>query len=290
MLKQPLIPASDNRFAISVDVEDYFQVWAFSDAISKKSWDGFDFRFGEMTRRCLDLFDRNGANATFFTLAWVAERDKALIREICSRGHEVASHGLDHTKVHDQTSDEFFADASEAKQRLEDISGQAVNGYRAAGFSIDQTTPWAYERLSEAGYLYSSSSHPIAHDHYGDASAPLTPHYPDTNADIIEAPVAVREMMGRRVSCAGGGWFRLMPYAWSRHLLKSVEREGSAPVIFYFHPWEIDAAQPRIKNSSLKSKLRHYTGLRAMEGKLEKLTRDWSWSRIDDVLQLRSAS
>lgn len=289
MDKQFPAPAIDNRFAISVDVEDYFQVWAFSNTISRKSWDGFDLRVGDMTRRCLDLFDRCGAKATFFTLSWVAERDPALIREICERGHELASHGMDHTKVHDQSSDDFFNDARDARQRLEDISGSRVIGYRAAGFSIDGTTPWAYDRLAEAGYLYSSSSHPIAHDHYGDVNAPRTPHYPSANANIVEAPVATHELFGRRVSCAGGGWFRLMPYGVSRRLLRAAEKSTEGPIIFYFHPWEIDVAQPRIKNASVKSKFRHYTGLRAMERKLEKLAREWTWTRIDDVLQLRPA-
>ena len=280
----------ESKFAMSVDVEDYFQVWAFSDVIKKESWDGFSLRVGDSTRACLDQFDRHGAKATFFTLGWVAERDPALIREIVSRGHELASHGFDHTKVNQQTQNEFLDDARRTKLLLEDLGGVEVTGYRAAGFSIDHTTPWAYETLLEAGYKYSSSSHPIAHDHYGDADAPQIPHRPVKGADLIEAPVATVNLMGRRISCAGGGWFRASPVGVSKSLLQKAAATLDGPVIFYFHPWEVDADQPRINGASLKSKFRHYLNLRAMTGKLDNILARFDWRSVADVLSSRGAS
>lgn len=272
------------RFAMSVDVEDYFQVWALSSVIRRKDWDRYSLRVGDATRRVLDLFDRRNAKATFFTLGWVAERAPDLVREIVARGHELASHGYDHTKVFDQTADEFRADVIKTKRILEDAGGVAVTGFRAAGFSIDARTPWAHEILRETGHLYSSSSHPIAHDHYGD---PEGSRSPNVRGGIIEAPVATAEIFGRRVSCAGGGWFRAAPYAASRALLRKASRSIDGPAIFYFHPWEIDAGQPRIGGITAKSSLRHYLNLDRMERKLERLLGDFEWRRIDDALGLK---
>jgi polysaccharide deacetylase family protein (PEP-CTERM system associated) len=277
------------RFAMSVDVEDYFQVWAFSDVISRDSWDGFALRAGDSTRRCLDLFDASGAKATFFTLGWIAERDPALIREIVRRGHELASHGYDHTKATAQSCDAFRQDVRRTKAMLEDIAGVAVSGYRAAGFSIDRTTPWAHTVLAEEGYLYSSSSHPIAHDHYGDATAPQVPHEPIDGSSFIEAPVATTRLWGKRISCAGGGWFRAAPLSVSTRLIARAARLN-APVIFYFHPWEIDPDQPRIISASRKAKLRHYLNLNSMSAKLDRLLAKWRWRRVDSALGLDGAS
>jgi polysaccharide deacetylase family protein (PEP-CTERM system associated) len=271
---------------MSVDVEDYFQVWAFSDVISRADWNGFELRVEGVTRRILDLLDRRGAKATFFTLGWIAERAPRLIRDVVARGHELASHGYDHAKAFDQTPEAFRADVLKTKRILEDIAGVAVAGYRAAGFSIDERTPWAHEILAETGHLYSSSSHPIAHDHYGDPNAPRSPF---RRCGIVEAPVATAELFGRRISCAGGGWFRAAPYALSAALLRKASATIDGPTIFYFHPWEIDADQPRIENATVKSKMRHYLNLGRMERKLDRLLSDFSWSRIDDTLGLRAA-
>lgn len=275
------------RFAMSVDVEDYFQVWAFSRVIDRKSWDGFQLRVEYSTRRALDLFDRHNAKATFFTLGWVAERAPSLVREIVARGHEIASHGYDHAKVFDQSQPEFREDAGRAKKLIEDIAGVEVTGYRAPGFSFDARTPWAYETLAELGYRYSSSSHPIAHDHYGDPNGQRAPHRPLSGSEFSEAPVATAEVFGRRVSCAGGGWFRAMPYPVSRMLIERASRSLNGPVIFYFHPWELDPEQPRINSAPLKSKLRHYLNLAGAEKKLSRLLGDYPWRRIDDALGLR---
>ena len=269
---------------MSVDVEDYFQVWAFSSVIDRASWGSYALRVEDATRRILDLFDRNNAKATFFTLGWVAERAPALIRDIVARGHELASHGYDHVKVFDQSPDVFRADLVKTKHILEAAGGVEVRGFRAAGFSIDRRTPWAHDILAETGHAYSSSSHPIAHDHYGDPTAPRDPY---RVGGLIEAPVATAEIFGKRMSCAGGGWFRAAPYALSRTLIDQASRTIKGPTIFYFHPWEIDADQPRIEAAPAKSKLRHYLNLDRMEGKLDRLLGAFRWERIDETLGLR---
>ncbi|WDI32010.1 DUF3473 domain-containing protein [Hyphococcus flavus] len=277
---------SGRRFAMSVDVEDYFQVWAFSDIIARESWDGFPLRVGETTRACLDLFDTHNTKATFFTLGWVAERDPALIREIVDRGHELASHGWDHTKVDQQSHEQFRSDIQKTKSLLEDISGTEVKGYRAAGFSINKKTPWAYEELASSGYRYSSSAHPIAHDHYGDVNAERSPYTPLPNNHFIEAPVATVDLWGRRISAAGGGWFRAAPLPVYKSLLSRASASLEGPAIFYFHPWEIDPEQPRMNRASMKSKVRHYLGLNRMKNKLANILSAYRWIRIDSALQI----
>lgn len=274
---------------MSVDVEDYFQVWAFSGVIERQSWDGFAPRVEAATRKALDLLAASGAKATFFSLGWVAERFPGLIRDIVAEGHELASHGYGHAKVFDQSPQAFRQDVARTKSLLEDIAGVEVAGFRAPGFSINRTTPWAYEILAETGYCYSSSSHPIAHDHYGDPNGPRAHYKPIAGSDFIEAPVATASLFGRRVSCAGGGWFRAAPYALSKRLIDSAGASLDGPVIFYFHPWEIDPGQPRIKAAPFKSRLRHYLNLSSMEMKLGKLLKDYSWGRLDAALGLSCA-
>ena len=277
------------QFALSVDVEDYFQVWAFSDVVSRGSWDGFPLRVGESTRRCLDLFDTHNAKATFFSLGWVAKRDPELIRDIVSRGHELASHGYDHTKVNQQNRKAFRDDVLKTKNLLEDIAGTEIKGYRAAGFSIDKTTPWAHDVLAETGHAYSSSSHPIAHDHYGDQKGVRGCFNPVEGNRFIEAPVATVDVFGRRLSAAGGGRFRASPSFLSKALMRRAGSSLEGPAIFYFHPWEIDQDQPRIQAASMKSKLRHYFNLGSMEKKLAAMLSGFSWGRIDEALGLEAA-
>lgn len=274
------------RNAMSIDVEEWFQVWSLSSVIRKDDWNDLASRVEMTTRRAIDAFDEAGAKATFFILGCVAERHRALVREIATRGHEVASHGWDHAKVFDQTREAFRAETIRAKQVLEDAAGAPVRGYRAAGFSIDARTPWAHEVLAQAGHLYSSSTHPIAHDHYGDPNAPRFPYRPIDGEPFTEIPVATLDFAGRRVSCAGGGWFRIAPYAWSRMLLNRLNERERKPAVFYFHPWEIDPGQPRVKGLPLKSRLRHYSNLGGMEGKLRRLLHDFAWGRIDETFGL----
>jgi polysaccharide deacetylase family protein (PEP-CTERM system associated) len=219
---------------------------------------------------------------TFFTLGWVAENYPEVVRRIAAAGHEVASHGMQHVRVWTQTPDEFRADARRAKALLEDISGQRVKGYRAASWSMDRRTPWAHEILAEAGYEYSSSVYPIAHDHYGVPDAPAEP-FVVRSAGILEIPATTTRLAGRNVPAAGGGYFRLMPLPVSLWLMRRVRRVGGAPVVFYFHPWELDPAQPRMPGASARARFRHYLNLAKFEPRLIELLRSFAWDRMDHV-------
>jgi polysaccharide deacetylase family protein (PEP-CTERM system associated) len=270
------------RNALSVDVEDWFHVGAFENVIERGSWDALDCRVERNTDLVMDLFARSGVKGTFFTLAWVAERYPALIRRIADAGHEIASHGCDHARVFTMEPAQFLADLQRSKAVLEDISGQAVTGYRAPSFSIDKRTPWAHPALAEAGYSYSSSVAPVVHDHYGWPEAPRFAFKPMADSDLIELPVTTARLGGRTLAAGGGGFFRMLPYAFSRWAVRQVNAAEN-PAIIYFHPWEIDPDQPRVANAPLKSKLRHYTNLAAMAGKLQRLITDFSWGRVDAV-------
>jgi polysaccharide deacetylase family protein (PEP-CTERM system associated) len=274
---------------LSVDIEDWFQVGAFERTIRREDWDGLTRRVERNSDAVIELFGRMGAKGTFFTLGWVAERYPALIRRIADAGHEVASHGWDHLRVFTMTPDQFRADIRRTRQALEDSSGCAVTGYRAPSFSIDKRTPWAHEILAEEGYAYSSSVAPIAHDHYGWPEAPRFAFRPIADSPLVELPVTTARFMGRRVAAGGGGFFRLFPYAFSRWAIRQVNEEDRRPAIFYFHPWEIDPGQPRVADAPIKSKLRHYSRLGAMEGKLERVIRDFRWGRVDDVAATQAA-
>jgi polysaccharide deacetylase family protein (PEP-CTERM system associated) len=270
---------------MSVDVEDYLHTWALSSVIKRDAWDRWPSRVEAATMNIIEMFERENVRATFFVLGWVAKRAPLLIREIVARGHELASHGYHHEKVHDLTPQAFFDDVRDTRLLLEDLSGADVKGFRAPSFSINKGCWWAYDQLKNAGYRYSSSLHPISHDHYGMPDAPLQPFHP-ADHDLIEIPVATIELAGRRVSCAGGGHFRLLPYHWSRWCLGRLAAEPSRIATFYFHPWEIDPAQPRIPGLPLKSRLRQYRGLSAMKDKLTRLLKDFGWDRVDRLFGL----
>ena len=272
--------------ALSVDVEDWFQVGAFENAIARDSWDGLEHRVERNGEAVLDLFDRAGVKATFFTLGWVAERYPRLMRRVAEAGHEVASHGWDHKRVHTMTAAVFRADLERARIAIEDASGQSPLGYRAPSFSIDARTPWAHRVLAEEGYAYSSSVAPIAHDHYGWREAPRFAFRPLKDSKLIELPVTTVELAGRRMAAGGGGFFRLLPYGFSSWAIGRVNQEDRRPAVFYFHPWEIDPGQPRVSDAPLKSRLRHYTNLGTMEHKLLKLFKAHNWGRTDDVVAL----
>lgn len=274
---------------LSVDVEDWFQVGAFEDVIDRSDWDNLALRVEDNVARILDLFDAAGVKATFFTLGWVAERAAPTMRRIAQAGHEIASHGYDHARVFNFDRKEFAADILKARKILEDTTGQRVSGYRAPSFSIDQRTPWAYEELAAQDYAYSSSVAPIVHDHYGWRDAPRFAFKPLPSSNLIEIPVTTAILGGKRVAAGGGGFFRVLPYAFSRWAIRQVNREEQRPAIFYFHPWEVDPDQPRVPGAPVKSRLRHYTNLDKMAPKLTQLVDDFAWGRMD-LLAFREAA
>jgi polysaccharide deacetylase family protein (PEP-CTERM system associated) len=275
------------RNGLSVDVEEWFQVGAFERVIAKADWDGLDSRVAYNTGKVLDLFGETGVKATFFTLGWVAERNPALIRRIADEGHEVASHGWDHDRVFTMTADAFRADLKRARIALEDASGQRVTGYRAPSFSIDQRTPWAHQVLAEQGYTYSSSVAPLVHDHYGWADAPKYAYRPVAGSDLIELPITLADVAGRKIT-TGGGFFRLFPAAITDRAVARANRDEHRPAVFYFHPWEVDPDQPRVARAPLKSRLRHYSRLGAMAGKLRGLVKRHDWGRVDAVVAVEA--
>lgn len=270
--------------ALSVDIEDWFQVGAFETVIARDSWDTLPSRVERNSDAVLALFEEAGVKATFFILGWVAQRHPALMRRIVAAGHEVASHGWDHRRVFTMDAAAFRADLARARAAIEDAAGVSPRGYRAPSFSIDARTPWAHPVLQEEGYAYSSSVAPIRHDHYGWPEAPRFAHRPLADGRLIELPVTTVEIGGRRMGAGGGGFFRILPYRLSRWALDRVNTAEQRPAIFYFHPWEIDPDQPRVAGARLKSRLRHYSGLSAMRGKLLKLLNSYEWGRVDYVI------
>jgi polysaccharide deacetylase family protein (PEP-CTERM system associated) len=275
--------------ALSVDVEDWFQVGAFERTIRRVDWDGLTHRVERNTDAVLDLFAQADVKATFFTLGWVAERYPALMRRIADAGHEVASHGYDHERVFTFTPEAFRADLRKARAILQDTSGQAVTGYRAPSFSIDTRTPWAHPILAEEGYRYSSSVAPIRHDHYGWPQSPRFAWKPVPGSDLVELPVTTAKLGQRTLAAGGGGFFRLLPYGFSRWAIRQVNDQAGRPAIIYFHPWEIDPDQPRVADAPLRSRLRHYSNLSVMAAKLRRLTRDFAWTRVDALADAEAA-
>lgn len=270
------------RNAMSVDVEDFFQVSAFERVISRADWDSITPRVYQNTRNVLDLFEENGTRATFFTLGWVAERYPELIREICARGHELASHGMSHIRATQQTPQEFAADVRQSKALLEDVSGAEVVGYRAPSFSIATTNLWAHDELADAGYAYSSSIYPVKHDLYGMPSAPRFAFHVQRSG-ILEIPVTTTTLGRYNLPCGGGGYFRLLPYFYSRWAIQRVNELDGEAAIFYFHPWEIDPGQPRQNPIGVKTRVRHYTNLGIMKQKLRRLASDFAWGSMREV-------
>jgi polysaccharide deacetylase family protein (PEP-CTERM system associated) len=273
------------RNAMTVDVEDYFQVQALADAVDRDDWAARPSRVERNTNRILDLFGEHGIKATFFTLGWIAERHPSLVRRIVAESHELASHGWAHFHADQHSPEEFRADIRRTKSTLESIGGVAVNGYRAASFSIGRRNPWAFAVLEEEGYAYSSSIYPVRHDLYGMPEAPRFPFHPIAGHRFREFPITSLPRLGRNWPCGGGGWFRLLPYAMSAAAIRAIHADDRRACIFYFHPWEIDPGQPRQAGLSLKSRFRHYANLGRMEGKLERLLGDFAWDRMDRVLE-----
>jgi polysaccharide deacetylase family protein (PEP-CTERM system associated) len=274
---------------LSVDVEDWFQVGAFEKVIAREDWDAIATRVEANVDRVIDLFAAADVRATFFTLGWVAQRHPSMIRRVAEAGHEVASHGYDHARVFNLGHKAFAEDIAKARTILEDCAGVAVTGYRAPSFSIDQRTPWAFAELAAQGYAYSSSVAPVVHDHYGWPEAPRFAFRPLADSPLVELPVTTAMLGGRRVAAGGGGFFRVLPYGFSRWAIRQVNRAEGRPAVFYFHPWEVDPDQPRVEGASLRSRFRHYTGLARMAGKLSDLVREFRWGRMDRVAQVEAA-
>jgi polysaccharide deacetylase family protein (PEP-CTERM system associated) len=273
---------------LSVDVEDWFQVGAFEGVIERESWDGLSDRVERNCDAILQMFDEAEVKATFFTLGWVAQRHPALLRRIAEAGHELASHGWDHARVFTMDKASFADDLDKSRKAIEDAAGVQITGYRAPSFSIDSRTPWAYMALAEQGFTYSSSVAPITHDHYGWREAPRFAFRPLPWSDLLEIPVTTAEFAGRRLAAGGGGFFRVLPYAFSRWAIRQVNNRDQRPAVFYFHPWEIDPQQPRVTTANLRSKLRHYTNLDVMADKLKLLVNEFEWGRMD-ILAAREA-
>jgi polysaccharide deacetylase family protein (PEP-CTERM system associated) len=266
--------------ALTIDVEDYFQVSAFAPYISRSEWETRACRVEANLDRILRLLDDHGTKATFFTLGWIGERYPQVVRRIVENGHELASHGYGHQRASDQTEDAFFADIQRARSLLEELSGQLVKGYRAPSFSIGERNLWAFRCLERAGYRYSSSVYPIRHDHYGMPDAPRFAH---AIGGLMEIPITTVRSFGRNWPASGGGYFRLFPYGLSRWLLRRVNEVDGKPAVFYFHPWEVDPGQPRVPGINAKTRFRHYVNLGRTEGRLQRLLADFRWGRMDEV-------
>ena len=301
--------------ALTIDVEDYFHVSAFEMCITRKDWDNYPLRVEGNTRRILDILDEFQVKATFFVLGWVAERCPALVKGIAQKGHEVASHGYGHQRVYNQTREEFRHDVRRSKKLLEDLCGTLVCGYRAPSYSISMHTLWAYDELLEAGYQYDSSVFPIHHDLYGIPDWPRFPFTVEKGFDsqwrpvreqhtayrvqgsavndscslfpvpcsMTEIPITTLSLGGKKIPIAGGGYFRLFPYPFTKWGLRRINELEGRPFIFYLHPWEIDPEQPRISKAGLKSRSRHYLNLRRTEGRLRSLLSDFSFSKVKDI-------
>ena len=267
--------------ALTIDVEDYFQVSALSPHIARSEWERLPCRVERNIDTVLALLSESGSKATFFTLGWIAERYPHLVRNIVAEGHELASHGYGHHRATDQSHVEFSHDIRTAKSLLEDLAGTEVKGYRAPSFSVSKANPWAFDCIAEAGYCYSSSVYPIRHDHYGMPDAPRFSH--QSREGLLEIPVTTARFLKTNFPAGGGGYFRLMPYALSRSLIRRVNEIDCRSAVFYFHPWELDPGQPRIAGTSLKTRFRHYLNLHRTEPRLRSLLRDFEWRRIDHI-------
>lgn len=285
MLSDMSSPAITN--ALTIDVEDYFQVSALAPYIRRDEWDTRECRVERNVERILDLLADSGVHATFFTLGWIAERHPRLVRSIVERGHELASHGYGHQRATELSREGLADDLERAKKLLEDVAGVPVVGYRAPSFSIGTSNLWAFDAIAAAGYRYSSSVYPIRHDHYGMPDSPRFAYL--LGNGLLEVPITTVHLLGRNLPSSGGGWFRLLPYAVSRWTLRRVNEHEREPAIFYFHPWEIDAGQPRVPGIDAKTRFRHYVNIPRVESRLRRLLRDFRWGRMDRIFLPRVA-
>lgn len=267
--------------ALTIDVEDYFQVSAMAPYIRRSAWDSLECRVEANVERILALLEQHRTSATFFTLGWVAERYPRMVQRIVAGGHELASHGYGHERASDLSPRSFREDITRARGLLSDIGGVEVSGYRAPSFSIGAGNLWAFDVLAEAGYRYSSSLFPIRHDHYGMPDAPRFAHR--VRDGLLEVPATTVQLAGRNLPCSGGGWFRLMPYALSRWMIRRVNGVDAQAAVFYMHPWEVDPGQPRVPGIDARTRFRHYVNLDKVHGRLDALLRDFRWGRMDEI-------
>ena len=280
--------------AMTVDVEDYFQVSAIENFIARESWNKLECRVQNNVDQILDTFNEKGVKATFFTLGWVGKRFPSMLRRIVAEGHELASHGWDHVRLVKFTPEQFRVDVERAKATLEQLTGIEVRGYRAPSYSVAKSNLWVHDVLLETGHTYSSSIAPIQYKEYGLPDAPRFSHYrkdkqevlQGTPGSILEVPITTVRMGSRNIPCGGGGWFRLYPYRFSRWALERVNKFDKQPCVFYYHPWEIDVDQPRQANMNWNSRFRQYQNLSRMEGKVNRLLDDFNWCRMDEVFQV----
>lgn len=283
--------------SLTIDVEDYFHVSAFEKQIKPQDWGDYPLRVEGNTRRVLDLLDEHETTATFFVLGWVADRVPGLVQEIDRRGHEIASHGYWHQRVNTQERAHFRSDIRRSKALLEDLVGRPVLGYRAPSYSIDPASLWAYDELADAGFRYDSSVFPIRHDFYGISDWPRFPFrlsrrgdgdwYPDPGmggrAAFFELPITTLLLAGGKIPIAGGGYFRLYPYNFTRWGLRRINHIEGRPFMFYLHPWEFDPGQPRTAGASWKSKVRHYLNLEKTAKRFGRLLEDFRFSSIRET-------
>jgi polysaccharide deacetylase family protein (PEP-CTERM system associated) len=274
--------------ALTIDVEDYFQVSAFAPYIRRDEWDTRECRIERNIDRILGLLAERDVKATFFTLGWIAERYPQVVKAIVAGGHELASHGYGHERASDLDERALTEDVTRAKSILEDLSGRPVLGYRAPSFSIGVGNLWAFDVLARAGYRYSSSIYPIKHDHYGMPDSPRFAYR--IGSGLLEIPVTTLRVMNRNLPSSGGGYFRLLPYALSKWMISKVNRDDRESAIFYFHPWEIDPGQPRVAGIDGKTRFRHYVNLPRTETKLKALLADFRWGRMDEIFLHRAAA
>ena len=291
MHESPVVPDhKKNRMknAFTIDVEDYFQVEAFAGVIDRATWDGFSTRVANNTSLLLDMLAARGIRATFFVLGWVARKHPEIVRAIAAAGHEVASHGMSHRLVYTQSPEEFRRETIDAKALLEDQCQQPVHGYRAATYSITRKSLWALDILYEAGFQYDSSIFPMRHDRYGIPDANPLPHVLITpgGGKLVEFPISVLNYAGATIPVAGGGYFRLFPYWFTRWALRKINRRGQE-FVFYLHPWEVDPQQPRIARAGVLSRFRHYQNLSRCQGRLNQLLGDFEFDTMRSVLESR---
>ena len=274
--------------ALTIDVEDYFQVSAFAPYIPRSNWSACECRVEKNIDLILSILNFHNVKATFFTLGWIAERYPRLIQRIVAEGHELASHGYGHERASDLSAKDFLVDIDSSKKILEDLSGVQIKGYRAPSFSIGPNNLWAFESLEYAGYKYSSSIYPNKHDHYG---MPSFSRFPvRMGSDFLEIPITTVKIFNRNFPSSGGGYFRLFPYFFSKWLLNQINNKEKQPAIFYFHPWEIDINQPRVMGIDAKTRFRHYVNIGKMENRLNKLLNDFQWGRMDHIFLEKSTN